>query len=347
MISADISFSERSIELPSGFSLIWPFRNQPIGNGPYELFLDNNAFIRSEWFQELPRSMADKSIISPFHALLEQWVSNELFRNETEKSVGELIKGFAEKGVIFPSDYSEKVSVNLHKNNGVTRVQWMLSYLYVVLLFRLVAAKKDDESPSELLSSLKYQNVPMFNSCIILCSLADYLRNNQGVKLLGDSKSAFSYISSFIAFQPSRKKEDYVNEKYLHNRAGDLSMWLSLPSLIQNGYEEAGEPVVVTKDKALKNFIFRCIPFVRTSNGHMASGFDRRSFESYHSDAIEQIINKNTGKVNPPRSREEMLKRLGCLRKHVTHGAGDDLILSVNSVWEDWIEPEFFGKFIT
>jgi hypothetical protein len=343
----DIPFSERSIDLPLGFSLIWPFRNQPIGKGPYELFLDNNALIRAGWLQELPDSMASKSVISPFHALSEQWVSNASFRDDTEKSVDKLIKGFTDSGAIFSSGYSKQIANQLQENDSATRVQWMLSYLYVVLLFRIATAKKDDEGPSKLLSSLKQKNVSMFNGCIILCSLADYLRNNKGLKLLGDSKPAFSYISSFIAFHANSKHEDSVDESYLRNRAGDLSMWLSLPALIQNGYEEAGEPVVVTQDKALKKLIFRCIPFARTSNGLMATSFDRRSFESDHADAIEQLIVKNTGRVAPPKNREEMLERLDCLRKHVVKGAADDLVSAVDHVWEEWVEPGFFSKFVT
>lgn len=343
----DIPFSERSIDLPSGFSLIWPFRNQPIGDGPYELFLDNNALIRAGWFKELPGSMASKSIISPFHALSEQWVSNASFREDAEKNVDKLTEGFTNRGVIFSCGYSKRIANQLQENDSATRVQWMLSYLYVVLLFRIATANKDDEAPSELLSSLKQQNVPMFNGCIILCSLADYLRKNKGLKLLGDSKPAFSYISSFIAFHVNSKNEDSVDVGYLRNRAGDLSMWLSLPALIQNGYEEAGEPVVVTQDKALKKLIFRCIPFARRSDGLMATSFDRRSFESGHADAIEQLIVKNIGRVAPPKNREEMLERLDCLRKHVVKGAADDLVSSVDNVWEDWVKPGFFGKFVT
>lgn len=346
MERADIPFSERSIDLPSGVSLIWPFRNQPIGTGPYELFLDNNAFIRARWLRELPDFMASKSIISPFHALLEQWVSNATFRNDPEQSVDELIKGFTDSGVIFPRGYSKQVVNLLQENCSATRAQWMLSYLYVVLLFRIVTAKKNDEGPSKLLSSLKHNNVPMFNGCIAICSLADYLRNHKGLKLLGDSKPAFSYVSSFIAFHGNSKDEDSVDEGYLRNRAGDLSMWLSLPGLIQNGYEEAGEPVVVTQDNALKKLIFRCIPFVRTPNGLMATSFDKRSFESGHADAIEKLIRKNSGRVAPPKNREEMLKRLDCLRKHVVKGAANDLVSTVDHVWEAWVKPGFFSKFV-
>lgn len=343
----DIPFSERSIDLPSGFSLIWPFRNQAIGKGPYELFLDNNALIRAGWLGELPGGMAGKSTISPFHALSEQWVSNASFRDNAEKSVDKLIKGFTDRGATFPSGYSKTMANQLKENDSATRVQWMLSYLYVVLLFRIVTAKKDDEVPSKLLSSLKQKNVPMFNGCIILCSLADYIKNNKGLKLLGDGKPAFSYISSFIDFHANSKHEDSVDESYLRNRAGDLSMWLSVPALIQNSYAAAGEPVVVTQDKALKKLIFRCIPFARTSNGLMAPTFDRRGFKSDHADAIEQLIVKNTGGFSPPKNREEMLKRMDCLKKHVVKGAPDDLVSSVDHVWEEWVKPGFFSKFVT
>lgn len=95
MNNQNISFSDRIISLPSGFSLIWPFRNVAKSFGPYELFLDNNALVSSRWFTELEKSIKYKSTISPIHALSEQWLSNPAFGatqlNELKNSLCHLL----------------------------------------------------------------------------------------------------------------------------------------------------------------------------------------------------------------------------------------------------------------
>lgn len=341
MDAIDIPFDKRNIHLPSGFSLIWPFRNKATGQGPYELVLDNNAFINANWFKELPEFIASRSIISPFHAVQEQWVSNEQFRANTEQRVDGLLQNFTKKGIKFSADYSSRIRNQLQKEDGAIRAEWMLSYLYVILLYRIVTAKKDDSLPSELLSSLKQENIPAFNGCIILCSLAEHLRKNQGLKMSGDTKPAFSYISSFVALHKKAKQEHCVNEHYLRNRAGDLSMWLSIPALTQNKYKKAGELVAVTRDTALSKLIFRCIPFVSTPDGRMAVSFDNSAFEPSHATAIEALIAQNIVVREFAKSPQEKLARLKQLKMHVTKGASNDVTRSVDLVWKEWLEPGF------
>ncbi|MBL4816468.1 MAG: hypothetical protein JKY74_13400 [Shewanella sp.] len=341
----DIAFSDRIIDLPSGFSLIWPFRNVSKSNGPYELFLDNNALITDNWFDELAIPIKTKSILSPFHALSEQWLSNPLFKENSVERIEEFIVPFINKGVLFENNYAKKWTELLKSNDQESRTQWMMSYLYVVLLYRIVSSKKGDTKPNKLLLSLKEHDIPRFNGCIMLCTLAQYLKENKNIKLMGDKKPAFSYISSFVDLHTKNKSESTVDESYLRNRAGDLSMWLYLPLLIQQNYQQAGELVVVTQDKALKKLIFRCIPSVRTEDGRMAFSFDENSFESMHSEKILQRIQANICTPNPPKNRDEKLKKLERLKNYVVEEAEAELVTEVNNVWDEWIVPGFFGEF--
>ncbi|MGE4259751.1 hypothetical protein [Shewanella sp.] len=345
MVNDDIAYSDRIIDLPSGFSLIWPFRNLSKSSGPYELFLDNNALITDSWFDELEIEIKSKSILSPFHALSEQWLSNPLFKKNSVERIEEFIVPFIKKGIIFENNYAKKWTELLKKNDKESRTQWMISYLYVVLLYRLVSSKKQDNKPKNLLMSLRDVDVPRFNGCIMLCTLADYIKENKSIKLVGDTKPAFSYISSFVDLHASKKNESDVDESYLRNRAGDLSMWLYLPALIQNNYQQAGDAVVVTQDKALRKLIFCCLPSVMTEGRKMAFSFDERSFEQNHSEQIWERIQANTCPPIPPRDRNEMFEKLKRLKEHVIDGAESKLKTEVNKVWEEWVVPGFFGKF--
>ncbi len=80
MSITDIPYENRIATLPSGFTLIWPFRNCAKGQGPYELFLDNNALARSDWLNNLEPSLRDRVVLNPTLAWTEQWLSNPLFR---------------------------------------------------------------------------------------------------------------------------------------------------------------------------------------------------------------------------------------------------------------------------
>ncbi|MGH1499927.1 hypothetical protein ACRBEF_10400 [Yersinia proxima] len=341
----NISFSERIIKLPSGFSLIWPFRNVSKSVGPYELFIDNNALVTSRWFTELEASIKIKTVLSPSHALSEQWLSNPLFRDNAVERIKKFLTPFVNEGVLFESGYAEKCAHLLKMNEKESRSQWMIIYLYVVLLYRIVSSKKDDIHPKQLLMELNQIDVPRFNGCIMLCTLAGYLKENKTIKLIGDNKTAFSYIASFIDLHTRNKNESNVDERYLRNRVGDLSMWLYLPMLMQHGYKKAGELVVVTQDNVLKNFVFRCFPGVLIEDGQMAFSFDERSFESNHSENIMKRILANTNISFQPVDRKKQLEKLSRLKTHVIEGAEAALIAEVDKVWDEWLVPGFFDSF--
>jgi len=88
------------------------------------------------------------------------------------------------------------------------------------------------------------KDIPRFTSAMMLVALGTLLKSNQSLKLVGDLKPAFSYLDSFLAFQPGQKDEtDHINVPYLRNRAGDLNLWLSLPLLRQQGYPKLEEHI--------------------------------------------------------------------------------------------------------
>jgi len=60
--------------------------------------------------------------------------------------------------------------------------------------------------------------IPRFTSAIMLTALGTLLKGSQSLKLADDSKPAFSYLDSFLAFQPGQKDEtDHINVPYLRN----------------------------------------------------------------------------------------------------------------------------------
>ena len=345
MSIADISYEDRIEPLSSGFTLIWPFRNCAKGSGPYELFLDNNALARSDWLNELKPSLRARVILNPVLAWTEQWLSNPLFRTNAEERITEFIAPFVEAGIWFPADYARTHAHSLLVNDEAWRSQWMLVYLYVVLLYRITKARKGDSVPEKLLTKLKEQDVPMFNGCIMLCCLASYLRSNQAIRLVGDDNSAYSYLNSFISLHGRGKGESEFDENYLRNRAGDLSVWYALGGLFQNGFQSAGEPVLVTQDKVLTKLILRCFPGYLPPEGRMTFSPDERPFEAQHAAELIKRIKATVGGPREIVERTAMLKRMDTLRSYVKQGADAQLSDAVDRVWESWITPGFQASF--
>lgn len=354
MVLKDIPYEQRVKQLNQGFTLIWPFRNVPAGSGPYEVFLDNNALARTSWLSGIDPAMRQKIVLNPMLAFAEQWLSNEHFRADPVKRINEFISPFVKAGFTFPPQYAEDQAQSLKKNANAWRTQWMILYLYVVLLYRITKAKNSDPIPQSLLMQLNQQDVPMFGGCIMLCSFASYLRSNQQMHLVGDSEAAaYSYLNSFISLHGGRKGENEVNTDYLRNRAGDLTLWCLLGSLIQNGFTPAEEPVVLTQDKALAKLIFRCCPGVLVDNRQMSFSPDERTFSEDHRQAILDIIaatradpsliKMRASSLDP--KRETQLQRLDNLRNYVKKGADSQLSDAIDAVWNEWMVPGFFESF--
>lgn len=117
------------------------------------------------------------------------------------------------------------------------------------------------------LEHIVQQDIPRSGPLITLTALGTLLKAQQSLKLTDDPQPAFSYLESFLAFQPGRKDEtDYMNVPYLRNRAFDLNLWLTLPVLRQHGYRFEGIPAIVTRDRVLHRLILRVIPPIWREN---------------------------------------------------------------------------------
>ena len=357
-----IPYNKRCIKLPSGFHFIYPYINKERENPLIELILDNNALIRcSGWISNI--KCMDKNIQKKFlHrgkgyvgfnvnfglALVEQYLSNEEFQQNATCRIDEYIKKFEDElGIPFADDLSADLFKLLQHNENQNKTEFIRSFLYVILLYRMSSAKRNDEKPFQLLQQLKDKNVPCFSSIIMLCCLAEYLNKNQNIKMIGDEKPAYSYLQNFIIPKSGKKGEHGLEEKYFRNRAGDLSFWLSFPALMQNGYELIGEPMIVTADKPLKEFIFRCFPFVWQEDRKMAICFDEKCFEQQHVEKIKNMIKDILWEFIPLNNGEEKFIRMENLKNHVLDGADENLKVVVEKIWNDWFLPGFGKSFQT
>lgn len=270
ILSQLVPFAERCIRTSSGTTVVWPFLNAEKGPGPYELFLDTNALSNVQWFEQLPDEIRTKCVINPWPALQEQWLSNPLFRESTTDRINAMIESLARLGAPFRDQFAQKQERLLRTNDIALRTQFSLIVPYVAIMKSLLSQKLPAEQALERLEAMGQQDLPRFTSAMMLTALGTLLKVSQSLKLADDSKPAFSYLESFLAFQPGQKDEtDHINVPYLRNRAGDLNLWLNLPLLRQQGYRFVGTPAVVTGDRVLHRLILRLVPPVLQANPAM------------------------------------------------------------------------------
>ncbi|MCS4533528.1 hypothetical protein [Neisseria montereyensis] len=348
-----IPYEQRCIELPSGTCFIWLYCNKKRESSMLELILDNNALVKpNNWLKDIQQIDNIEKIkvhekdrvginVSLYLAFVEQYLSNKKYTTDIVNRTDSFIKPFKDLGIPFENGFSSKIEQLLINNEKQIRTDWMMSYLYIVLLYRITFAKKDDKKPFELVQQLKDKNVPCFSSLIMLCCLAEFLNKNKNIKMVNDNKSAYSYLSDFMSIKPSQKGENSLEEKYFRNRAGDLLFWLAIPNLLQNNYQPAGELMVVTDDKALKKLIFRCFPFVWRDDKKMSVSFDENSFDTKSSEKILSLIEENLWEFTPPSSDEEKIDRLTNLKNHVLDGVDDNVKYEVEKVWNEWLKNGF------
>jgi len=261
IVDQPVPYAERYLRTSSGTAVIWPFLNIEKGTGPYELFLDTNALGNAQWFAQLPEAVRAKCVINPWPALLEQWISNPHFRKSTRDRIDTMTEALARQGALFRDRFAQDQERLLRKNDAALRTQFSVIMPYIVIMKSLLAEKVSAEQSLCRLQDLMGQDVPLFTSAILLAALGVLLKGCQTLKLAGDSKPAFSYFDSFLAFQPGQKGEaDHITVPYLRNRAGDLNLWLGVPLLQQQGYRFVGTPAMVTGDRALHRLIARVIP---------------------------------------------------------------------------------------
>ena len=263
-----IPYDQRCHRTESGVAVIWPFLNVQRSRGELELFLDTNALTRSKWLSELSEDQRRYCVVNPWMAIQEQWFSNSCFRNEPESRINGWIKNLEQYGVKFRPGYASDQVQLLMKNEIALRRQFSSIVPFVAIMKCLLSQKMPVDESLARLKEMGQSDIPRFTGVIALTALGVSLKKEQAFKLVSDPKPAYSYLSSFLDFQPAGKDEsDYMNVSYLRNRAGDLNTWLGLPVLHQLGLSIGSHSALATGDKALHRLIFRAIPPVMMPTG--------------------------------------------------------------------------------
>jgi hypothetical protein len=201
-------------------------------------------------------------------AVQEQWISNPCFRNDPETRINGWISNLEKYSVKFRAGYACDQVQLLMKNERALRSQFSSVVPFIAIMKCLLMQKMQVDESLAHLKEMGQSDIPRFVGAIMLTALGVALKKQQSFKLEGDPKPAYSYLSSFLDFQPAAKDEgDHMNVSYLRNRAGDLNTWLALPALRQLGYPIGGNSALATGDKALHRVIFRAIPPVMTPTG--------------------------------------------------------------------------------
>lgn len=149
-----VPYFERCIRTSSGTNIVWPFLNAEKGPGPYELFLDTNALSNVQWFAQLPDEIRAKCVINPWPALLEQWLSNPLFRDSTIDRIDAMIEGLAKLGAPFRDQFAQQQESLLRKNDAALRTQFSLIVPYVAIMKSLLAQKLPAEEALQRLEAM-------------------------------------------------------------------------------------------------------------------------------------------------------------------------------------------------
>lgn len=336
----EVRYQDRYLITDSGTALVWPFLNVAKGEGPYELFLDTNALSKTQWVGQLPTEILQRAVVNPWPALMEQWLSNPAFRGNATQRIQDMVAPLADLGVRFRPGFAQEQTTLLSKNEKLWRYQCSLLFPYVAIMKSLLREKVSPADALARLDTFVSADVPRFAGSIMLMALAVLLKSKQSLKLPGASKPAYSYLASFLAFQPTRKKEetDRINIPYLRNRSGDLSLWYAVPTLRQHGYDFIGEPVLVTADNALHRVILRVISPVLHETGmagfYVASGALDDAMQARILEAAQNI------RVRQSPTPSEMTRRLETqfrLAQEWCEHAEERQAL--DEAWLDWCKP--------
>lgn len=339
-----VPYADRCIHTTSRTAVVWPFLNADKGPGPYELFLDTNALTNVQWFAQLPAEIRTKCVINPWPALQEQWLSNPLFRESTSDRINSMIEPLVRLGASFRGNFTQEQEHLLRKNDEALRSQFSMVIPYVAIMKSLLAQKAPAEEALDRLEAMAQQDIPRFTSAMMLIALGTLLKGSQSLKLAEDSKPAFAYLDSFLAFQPGQKDEtDYMNVSYLRNRAGDINLWLTLPLLRQLGYRFVGTPVIVTGDRALHRLIVRVIPPVLNANLNMGFTLLPEGLPTTLCQKIMTIVASVQVRENPTvKERLTRMSSLFDLAKDCCTDVRERQAL--DQVFSDWWVPGFDKK---
>lgn len=331
-----ISYQERNHLLPSSVALIWPFVNVAKSTGPYELFLDTNALIKGQWSAEITEEMRAKTTLNPWPALMEQLVSNQAL---SVSSIETMISPFLESGFRFQNGFARKQYDLLHKNAAQIRYQYSVLFPFVAIMRSLLNEKVKADVAIDRVIEVSKAEVPLFAGCFMLMVLAVLLKAKQSWKLAGDTKPAYSYLESFLAYQPSKKNESgHICINYLRNRSGDLSLMYTLPTLYQNGFQFSGEPVLVTGDKALHRLVLRVFPALYQHGRGVAFTIAPNELgEEMHAATLRAVSNFRINRSETKKMKFRKMEKLFELAQ--TFCALDEEKATLAKAWLEWCKP--------
>ncbi|WP_045761952.1 hypothetical protein [Xanthomonas albilineans] len=329
-------------------AIVWPFVNVPRGGGAYELFLDTNALVRTDWVEQIQPADRLRYTLNPWPALVEQWMSNQKHREMPDKSawIAERLASLASRGFWFRDGFADQQVALLSRNEAALRTQFSLIFPYVAIMKSLVSQEVPAEEALTKFDLLTQADVPRFTGMAMLLALCVLLKGQQSLKLDGDPKPAYSYLESFLSFQPGKKDEtDRISVPYLRNRAGDLNLWLSVPMLRQAGYDFIGTPALVTGDKVLHRVILRTLPPVLTPNRAMSFVVDGNGLDAAICHRIVVAVGSMVVRgVVTSLEREERLGRLFEMAGSVC--ARPEERTALDEAWRDWCLPGMHERFL-
>ncbi|CTP83251.1 hypothetical protein A6R71_16735 [Xanthomonas translucens pv. arrhenatheri] len=343
-----VPYAERCHRLPppGTTAIVWPFLNVEKGNGPYELFLDTNALVRKAWVRELPPDIRQRAVLNPWLYLLEQWLSNPEFRKDPQPRIDTMVEELTDLGFAFRDQFAVQQVAMLQRNDAALRTQFSLIFPYVAIMKSLMSQKISAEAALAKLDEILRADIPRLTALTMLLALSLLLKRQQAFKLDGDTKPAYSYLASFLDFHTEKKDEvDHINVPYLRNRAGDLSLWLSLPSLRQSGYEFTGNPALVTDDKALHRVILRVLPPLLTESRAMGFSLDANGLDAAICQRILDVVKPVVvrGPVRPE-ERELRMFRLFNLARELCTQSQERAVLE--DAWQEWCLPGLHQQII-
>ncbi|AZE90153.1 hypothetical protein [Pseudomonas orientalis] len=334
-----VPYDERCVLTPSGCAVVWPFLNAKKGDGPYELFLDTNALSKVDWARQLPQYVRDQSILNPLPALMEQWFSNPEFRADPITRIDAMTQTLCDLGFNFRANFAEQQVEILRRNEAALKTQFSLIFPYVVIMKSLLSRKMPVDTALAELDRIGQADIPRFTSSLMLTALGVVLKSKQALKLDGDTKPAYSYLDSFLAFQSGQKVEgSHITVPYLRNRAGDLNLWLILPTLRQQGYSFIGTPAVVTGDKALHRLILRVLPpLLHVSQKTCFSIFPEGLDEAQCTKILQTVQTVGIRDEMTTEQRRQRMAALFELAKDFCANAVERA--AVDESWQEWCLP--------
>lgn len=147
--------------------------------------------------------------------MLDQWLSNPVFRERPEKRINAMIEPFAKMGAGFRERFAQQQEQVLRENEAALKSQFSLIMPYIAIMKSTLTERVRAEEALQRLEMLSKLDIPRFTSAMMLSAMTILLKSKQATKLEGDANTAFSYLESFFAFQPGKKRMSRISSTSL------------------------------------------------------------------------------------------------------------------------------------